>query len=969
MRLCTPLYEPGSTLQSRAITYRNVDVAQTPLQRARKTAGELTRKQGNDRVRRRAPTRVVGLEEPHHGPVTRGGRCIGCAAFESRIARNSLRYQVQPSPRGKQLCHRRVSGMLSGRVVPQRSRSYMCTVTYHLSLRGTHLRHCSISGMLSGHAVPQRSRSYMCTVTYNLSLRGTHLRHCSISGMLSGHEVPQRSRSYMCTVTYNLSLRGTHLRHRSIPGMLSGHAVPQRHCSYVCSDTYKPSLRGTHLRCRSGSARTLSTELKAVDCCQNVSNPTCVPSPFNGSRLSRAAHTAEPFARRNNFFSTAAPIVADSRSTLASWTMEVTAHEPAPPRSCRGQISGYLLDTFVLFGGGMVEGVRVAEGKGGKKRRIGGRGSQKWEEPTAIFYPEEEETMIERRNGVVVDSIRTCTFSDLLHEALVTGLVSDWLLDTAKDFQSAGSPVADRQYSFVDVPVMSRVARSSLRIGTMRINDTQRGKRKYAIRLMDRDDPFNLYIADVPLLEQTLSVQIGYLSDDWSPSSAEPEEKLITIREACKNINVKFATLVRHLNAFKASGTENIKYEANYYITKVISETTFKKASSSRETSFNKTNVGMYFDNLEDVHKCFGSFPSERIWNQDEIGITTVQNPSKMVALKGAKQVGSVTSSERNMGSWYRCPPMESHTPNYGNFKEFMLKGACEGIIDGANPYDWFNEELHLKFMEHFIKRTKPTREEHLASEARVVIFTFPPHTSHKLQPLNRAVYFPFKAYYYQGVEVLLINNRGKTVDFYTFTLSNITSGIKKLGIFPLDRGVFNNNDYLPSYVTDHPASNSVKVTSHSGEDKSSSSKRNERNSFEKSILGPSKSASESSPVSRVQNENVDLKMALSASCEKSEARALWWRFCPAAGRRRLLTGFLCLSRSFSLFLSLSLSHPLPLLRIPVIQIPEFVSPAKKQIRGQAILFHPVRSTLVSAFVHFVYPDVALPLAANGMLL
>ena len=35
------------------------------------------------------------------------------------------------------------------------------------------------------------------------------------------------------------------------------------------------------------------------------------------------------------------------------------------------------------------------------------------------------------------------------------------------------------------------------------------------------------------------------------------------------------------------------------------------------------------------------------IYNIDETGITTVQKPSKIVAAKGTKQVGAMTSGER----------------------------------------------------------------------------------------------------------------------------------------------------------------------------------------------------------------------------------------------------------------------------------------------------------------------------------
>jgi len=41
------------------------------------------------------------------------------------------------------------------------------------------------------------------------------------------------------------------------------------------------------------------------------------------------------------------------------------------------------------------------------------------------------------------------------------------------------------------------------------------------------------------------------------------------------------------------------------------------------------------------------SYSADRIWNVDETGITTVQVTGKVLAKKGQKQVGHVTSGER----------------------------------------------------------------------------------------------------------------------------------------------------------------------------------------------------------------------------------------------------------------------------------------------------------------------------------
>jgi len=62
-------------------------------------------------------------------------------------------------------------------------------------------------------------------------------------------------------------------------------------------------------------------------------------------------------------------------------------------------------------------------------------------------------------------------------------------------------------------------------------------------------------------------------------------------------------------------------------------------------TNFNKFTVNSFFNNLENALK--RGFGPESIWNIDETGVTTVQRPCRVIARKGAKQVGSVVSQER----------------------------------------------------------------------------------------------------------------------------------------------------------------------------------------------------------------------------------------------------------------------------------------------------------------------------------
>ena len=215
--------------------------------------------------------------------------------------------------------------------------------------------------------------------------------------------------------------------------------------------------------------------------------------------------------------------------------------------------------------------------------------------------------------------------------------------------------------------------------------------------------------------------------------------------------------------------------------------------SLARSTAFNRNTVGSFFTNYKSVLNR-GNFQQQHVWNADESGCSTVHVPPKILAARGAKQVGSMTSGERGENVTIICavnalgnsiPPLFVFPRVH--LKQHMLKGAPPGSIGAANPSGWSNEAIFFQFIEHFIKHAKPTREEpqilifdnhesHIsvniinkAKENGLVLLTLPPHSSHRMQPLDRSVFGPFKAYYHKEMYDWMNTpgNAGKPVTIY----------------------------------------------------------------------------------------------------------------------------------------------------------------------------------------------------------
>lgn len=198
--------------------------------------------------------------------------------------------------------------------------------------------------------------------------------------------------------------------------------------------------------------------------------------------------------------------------------------------------------------------------------------------------------------------------------------------------------------------------------------------------------------------------------------------------------------------------------------------------SAARAMGFNRTAVNKFFECLTSVYDRY-NFPQTRIFNCDETGVTTVaKSQSKIISKRGRKQVGIISSAERGQlvtaeicfsAAGQYIPPLLIFPRT--RMKPELLDGAPPGSIYACHPSGWMQSEIFVQWLRHFIKHTKPSAEDpvlllldghashtknleaiNLARDNHVVMLCFPPHCTHRMQPLDVGFMAPLSTYYSQ---------------------------------------------------------------------------------------------------------------------------------------------------------------------------------------------------------------------------
>lgn len=272
--------------------------------------------------------------------------------------------------------------------------------------------------------------------------------------------------------------------------------------------------------------------------------------------------------------------------------------------------------------------------------------------------------------------------------------------------------------------------------------------------------------------------------------------------------------------------------------------------SIGRLMCFNKTNVEKFFETLKDIrtHK---HYQAHQIFNVDESGLSTVPTKKpKVISPVGVKRVAKVVSAERGKSITVVCAinASGSYIPPFFIFPRKRLRPdlmlMCPPGSHGiAHESGWMTNDNFLIYLEHFKKYAKPSNDNpillildnhasHVSLAAisfcrnnHITMLGFPPHTTHRLQPLDVSFFGPLKTFYSQSCDNYMINNPGCVISEATIgklfseayvraaTLGNAINGFKACGIEPFNANIFPDEEFAAAATTDKPNSEETTTT------------------------------------------------------------------------------------------------------------------------------------------------------------
>lgn len=246
--------------------------------------------------------------------------------------------------------------------------------------------------------------------------------------------------------------------------------------------------------------------------------------------------------------------------------------------------------------------------------------------------------------------------------------------------------------------------------------------------------------------------------------------------------------------------------------------------SIARVEGFNRDAVMEFFRLYKGILQT-GEYSATRIWNCDETGFTTVSKPGKVICKTGTRQVRKVSSGERGKNITALCcmsaagafiPPLFVFPRK--RMVNVLMNGAPAGAIGGSGYIDSITFMTWLKHFAAIADCTKDDphillldgHESHktleaidFAREHGIILLTFPPHCTHRLQPLDRTYFKSLKSAFSRSCDNWLISNKGRAITQYdvmplfeqayssTATVQSAVNGFAVCGLWPFNDSKF----------------------------------------------------------------------------------------------------------------------------------------------------------------------------------
>ncbi|KAI8774589.1 jerky protein [Biomphalaria glabrata] len=168
------------------------------------------------------------------------------------------------------------------------------------------------------------------------------------------------------------------------------------------------------------------------------------------------------------------------------------------------------------------------------------------------------------------------------------------------------------------------------------------------------------------------------------------------------------------------------------------------------------------------------------------------RNQSKIIGSKGTRQVGRVTSAERGQTVTVLCAMNAAGTyipPIFIFPRKRMVDSLMNGCVPASKglctPSGWTDSECFINWLKHLAAFVKPKpNDKHLilldghhshktleavnfARENGIELLTFPPHCTHKLQPLNRTFFKSLKSACNASSDSWMSCHKGRRITSY----------------------------------------------------------------------------------------------------------------------------------------------------------------------------------------------------------